>query len=71
MAEIVQIAEKTVPFLYRGFKAQLSYIRKTKMWRWEFTNTVQHTFSGESDSIDDARKEVKKHVDTIIGPCSS
>ena len=71
VAEILEIAAKSVPFVYRGFKAQLTYIRKTKKWKWEFTHIMHHHFSGEADDIDDARKEVKKHVDTIIGPSTS
>lgn len=68
MAEIIAIADKSVPFIYRGYKAQLSYVRKIKKWKWEFTHTMHHHFSGEAENIDEARKEVKKHVDTIIGP---
>lgn len=68
MADIVQIAEKSIPFQYRGYKAQLTYVRATKRWHWEFENILVTHFSGDAKTIDDARKEVKKHVDTIIGP---
>lgn len=71
MAELLQIASKSIPFHYRGYVATLSYHRDDKMWHWEFKNIVETVFRGKSKDIDAARKEVKKHVDILIGPGST
>lgn len=68
MAELLSIAAKSIPYRYRGYVATLTYHRDDKLWHWEFTNVVETKFKGKSKTIDDARKQVQKHVDILIGP---
>lgn len=68
MAEVLHIPEKSVPYLYRGFRAQLTFERATKKWNWELDHVIKMTYRGTADTIDKARKEVRHYVDTIIGP---
>lgn len=71
MADVLHIPEKSIPFLYRGFRVQLTFVRESKQWAWEFEHTVPTTYRGTAKTIDAARKEVRKYVDTIIGPSAA
>jgi len=65
---VVQITAKPkqVNENYRRHKILITYDVATTKWHWSVTHTMTHTFEGKAKTLNKARIEAQRRVDSLL-----